>query len=411
MVEALVPRRLGSGFRWLWSASSAGNVADGILLAAAPLLVARLTDDAFPVALAVFLQRLPWLLFSLLAGALIDRVDRLRLTVAVYGMRAATVGLLAVAVAADRASLTAVYAVTFLLGTAETVADNASNALVPEVVPDRGLGLANARLVASQMVANQLVGPPVGAFLFSIGLVLPFGAYAVAMAAGAVLLTRTTRLAHRHVPPERRAVRHEVAEGVRWLWHHPPVRTLALTIAGFNITFGAAISVLVLLAQQRLGLGDRGYGLLLAASAVGGVVGAVSYGHLERRFSLGTLMRGGLIIETLTHLGLALVTSSVAAGVVLLVFGAHAAVWGTTSTTVRQRGVPPHLQGRVSSVYGLGSLGGIAIGSVLGGVLAQRGDITTPYWFAFGGSVLMTVLLWRQFPLIAHAADDPSATE
>ena len=204
MVEALVPRRLGSGFRWLWSASSAGNVADGILLAAAPLLVARLTDDAFPVALAVFLQRLPWLLFSLLAGALIDRVDRLRLTVAVYGMRAATVGLLAVAVAADRASLAAVYAVTFLLGTAETVADNASNALVPEVVPDRGLGLANARLVASQMVANQLVGPPVGAFLFSIGLVLPFGAYAVAMAAGAVLLTRTTRLAHRHVPPERR---------------------------------------------------------------------------------------------------------------------------------------------------------------------------------------------------------------
>ncbi len=403
--DRVAPRSLGTSFRWLWAATVAGNLGDGLLLAVAPLLVASLTSDPFAIALAVFMQRLPWLLFGLAAGVVVDRVDRRRLSATVDVARALVVGALTVTVATGTVSVVLVYAVVFLLGTAETLADNAATALVADSVPPQGLGIANARLIGSIMVTNQLAGPPIGAALFGIGVALPFGTYAACLAASAVLITRM-RIRPAEAPrPERRAVRHEIAEGLVWLWRHPPIRTLAETIVAFNITFGAAMAVYVLYAKERLGVGDLGFGLLLSSTAVGGVVGAASYGTLTRWFSLATLMRAGLIVETCTHLALALTRSPIVAGLVMFVFGVHASVWGSTSLTVRQRAVPSRLLGRVNSVYLLGSVGAIAIGTLLGGALAQRWGVTAPLWFAFVGSAVITVVMWRTFLLIAHAAE------
>ena len=96
---------------------------------------------------------------------------------------------------------------------------------------------------------------------------------------------------------------------------------------------------------DRLGMDEVGFGLLTTAMAIGGIIGTVSYGRLERRFSLADIMRVGLVIETLTHLSLALTTSQPVALGTMVVFGAHAFVWGTTSTVVRQRAVPDALLG------------------------------------------------------------------
>jgi predicted MFS family arabinose efflux permease len=125
--------------------------------------------------------------------------------------------------------------------------------------------------------------------------------------------------------------------------------------------------------------------------------------------SLADVMRIGLVLETLTHLGLALTTSPAVAMAIFLVFGAHAFVWGTTSTTVRQRAVPAELQGRVASVNMVGSLGSLVVGMAIGGVIAQRWGVTAPFWFAFVGSALFLVLIWRQLRHIAHA-EAPAAT-
>src|SRR5687768_4623489 len=119
-VQVVLPASLGTRFRWLWGQSLVDNLADGILLSAAPLLIASLTDEAFPVALAVFLPRLPWLLFSIFAGAVVDRVDRRRLSIVVGLVRAGIVGVLAVTIAADTVTVGIVYGAAFLLGTAET---------------------------------------------------------------------------------------------------------------------------------------------------------------------------------------------------------------------------------------------------------------------------------------------------
>jgi predicted MFS family arabinose efflux permease len=133
---------------------------------------------------------------------------------------------------------------------------------------------------------------------------------------------------------------------------------------------------------------------------------------LERRFSLANIMRVGLSIETGTHLALALTTSPIVALLVMVVFGTHAFVWGTTSTTVRQRAVPDALLGRVTGVYGVAIYLGLVLGAPIGGALATAFGVTAPFWFGFIGSFILVVLLWGQFDKIVHAGDSvPHAAE
>jgi MFS family permease len=291
-----------------------------------------------------------------------------------------------------------------VLGTAETFADVTTHTLMPMLVERGDYATANTRLMSTIIVGNQLAGPPIGAALFAAGTAVPFVTQAVVMALAALLLSRLV-LAHpaAGTSDEPRPVRTEIAAGIRWLWAHRPVRTLALTIVSFNVTYGAVWSVLVLYATQRLGMREVGFGLLTTATALGGILGVGIYSRLTARVSLANVMRGGLVIETLTHLALALTTTPWIALVVLFVFGVHAFVWGTTSTTVRQRAVPTELQGRVGSVYMLGVYGGIVVGGAIGGLLADAWGILAPFWFGFVGSALILAVIWRELGHIAHA--------
>ena len=408
VVEAVAPRRLGTPFRWLLGAVWSMNLGDGLLLAAGPLLVASRTHNAFLVALAALVQWLPPLVFGLWAGVLTDRVDRRRLVVAVDVVRVVVLLGLALAIARGGASIALVLGALFLLGTAETFADNATSTLVPMLVERRDLAVAVARTQAGFIGMNQLGGPPIGAALFALAQAAPFATDAVLIAAGTVLVSRVSLPEHGRPAGARGRIRADIVEGVRWVWHHAAVRTLVLTILIFNVTFGAAWSVLVLYARQRLGLGAVGFGLITTVQAAGGLVGVLSYGWLTRRITLANLMRIGLVIETFTHLALALTTRAAVAMVIFFVFGAHAFVWGTTSITVRQRAVPTALQGRVGSVNLVGVYGGLVVGSGVGGALAQRFGVTAPFWFAFGGSALFVVLIWRQLRHVAHADERPT---
>ncbi|MGY1844663.1 MFS transporter [Modestobacter sp. SYSU DS0875] len=407
IAEILVPGRLGTPFRWLLASSWISQLGDGILLAAGPLLVASLTGDPFLVALAATVQWLPALLFGLLAGALTDRLDRRLIVLVVDLTRAAVLVVLTLAVVTDRVSIAVVLAALFPLATAEVFADNSAQTLVPMLVARDDLAVANSRLQTGFITVNQLAGPPLGAALFTVGAAWALGVQAVVIALGAVLVTRVVLPAREPRTGARTAMRHDIAEGLRWVRHHAAVRTLVLTITIFNVTFGAAWSVLVLYATERLGLGAIGFGLMTTVSAVGGIVGGLTYGWITRRVSLGDLMRIGLVVETLTHLALALTSSPWVALPVFFAFGAHAFIWGTTSVAVRQRAVPQALQGRVGSVNVVGVYGGLVVGSGIGGVLAQHWGVTAPFWFAFAGSAVFVVLIWRALRHVAHADEQP----
>lgn len=405
--QIIAPERLGSPFRWLLASSWVSQLGDGIALAAGPLLIASLTSDARLVALGATLQWLPPLIFGLFAGVLADRLDRRRMVVTVDLARAAVLVVLAVTIVSGTVTVTLALTVLFLLGTAEVFADTASHTLLPMLVDRDDLAVANARLQTGFITVNQLAGPPLGAALFAAAAAVPFGTQAAVVMCGALLVSRVRGVRRVREPGRHTHFRRDVAEGVAWVRHNAAVRTLVLTIFIFNITFGAAWSVLVLYASDRLGLGAVGFGLLTTVSAVGGLAGTTIYGWLTRRVSLGNLMRIGLIIETLTHLSLAMTTSPAVAFAIFFVFGAHAFIWGTTSTTIRQRAVPTSLQGRVGSVNLVGVFGGLVVGSGLGGVLAERWGVTAPFWFAFVGSAIFVVLIWRQLRYIAHADEAP----
>ncbi|MEV4799274.1 MFS transporter [Nonomuraea sp. NPDC049421] len=433
VMERVLPARLGTGFRWLLASSWLTNLGDGLAAAAGPLLIATLTRDPLLISLSALVSWAPPLLFGLYAGVLSDRHNRRTIVLAANAARAVVLAVLVVLLLTGTLTVTTALIALSLRSVAEVFADNATSTLTPMLVARDDLTVANARLGTGFITLNQLAGPPVGAALIGLGLTWPFAGQLLLVLAGMVLVSRVT------LPPHGRrtlaaetgphpaadpaadatpgpaadptagpvagsggGVVRELLDAFRWTIRHAAVRTLALTILIFNFTFGAAWSVLVLYTQEQLGLGPIGFGLMTTISGIGGLIGTSLYGAITRKVSLGALMRIGLVIETLTHLGLALTHSPWVAGGIFLVFGAHAFIWGTTSVTVRQRAVPQELQGRVGSVNTICVYFGLVVGSLIGGTLATHLGVAAPFWFAFAGSAAFVVLLWRQLLHIAH---------
>lgn len=403
LLDRLAPPRMGSSFRWLLGSSWVTNIGDGIAVAAGPLLVASQTHNAVLVALAGVLQRAPWLVFGLFAGVVADRVDRRVLVMTADGVRAGVVAVLSVFIATGHVDITVVLVAMFLMGTADVFADTTSSTLLPMLVKPDDLGIGNARFQASYLLASQVLGPPIGAFLFGAGMVLPFVTQAVCVGLGVLLVARIATPKGGVRDASDTHLLRDIAEGVRWLVGHAAVRTLALVIVAFNVTWAAAWAVLVLYSLDHLHMGEVGFGLLTTASAVGGLVGTTAYGWIERHVSLATIMRVCLLLEVGMHLTLALTTSGAVAMAVMVVFGAYAFVWVTVSQSVRQRATPTELQGRVAGVYLVGVFGGMVVGQALGGWIAERWGLVAPFWFAFVGSGITLALVWRQLDHIAHA--------
>jgi predicted MFS family arabinose efflux permease len=368
-----------------------------VTFVAGPLLAASLTRDPLLVAGLAFAQRLPWLLFSLVSGALVDRLDRRRLMATVDVARCLLLGLLGVAVLLDAATIPLLYAVFFAVGVAETLFDNASVSILPSVVARERLPKANGRLLGARVVAEDLAGPPLGGVLFAAAAAVPFlldaGTFAAAAALVAAMRGRFRVERPEEAPPT--TLRSEIAEGVRWLWRNRLLRILALAIGLMNVTLMATASILVLYAKERLGLGPAGYGLLFSSMAVGGIAASLVVERIVGWLGPATTMRVGLLIEASTHLVLALARSPLVVGAILALFGFHAITWNVTSISLRQELVPERLLGRVNSAYAVFSSGGTALGAVVGGLLARRFGLTAPFWCSFVAMTLLVLVAWR----------------
>ncbi|MEU4422305.1 MFS transporter [Actinoplanes sp. NPDC024001] len=406
-MRTLLHPRLGAGFTRLWTASAVSNLGDGVIMVAGPLLLVSVTGNPTLIAGGAIAGQLPWLLFGLISGAYVDRLDRRRLITAVNLVRAGALIVLAAATATGNATVWLIYAVLFLLGCAETAADTAAGALLPAVVAPQHLDRANARLGATFTVINQFAAKPFGAWLFGVAAALSFGLPALTYLISAALVTALPPIPP-PPPAPRRRLRTEISEGLRWLWRHPVLRTTAVAMGLSNIVFCAAFAVFVLYAQQRLGLSEIGYGFLLIAFAVGGLLGSLIAVPLTRRVGATAVLRADLIAEALVHATLAWTTTPLVAAAALILFSTHGMIWGITVATLRQRLVPTHLLGRVGSVYALLESGGAAaVGSLIGGLLAGVWGLTTPFWLAAAAMAAIAILAWR--PLRHASAATPSS--
>jgi MFS family permease len=406
--------RLDRRFAVLWTSSTASAFGTGLATVATPLFVASQTSDPLLVSSAAAVTWLPWLLFALPGGVLVDRVDRRRLMVLVDSLRAVAMAGLVAALVLHTAALDVLLVVLFLVSTGEVIERSAGQALVPALVPRDRLERANGWLFGGAMVGQQMVAGPLGGFLFAVAAALPFVANAATFVVSAAVLSVLT--GSFRAPPATaqapRSLRHEVLDGLRWLAHQRLLRTMALLIGLLNVTLTAAIAVLVLLAKQRLGLGSVGYGLLFTALAVGGLLGALVGDRLVARFTATWTIRIGLLIEAGTHLVLATSRSAVVVGAALFLFGVHGALWGMVGNSLRQRLAPPEMLGRVTSSTLFVSAGGNCLGAVLGGGLAAAFGLTAPYWVGFVVAAIVTALTWRVFDraTVAAAYADPEPT-
>lgn len=389
--------RLGPDFLKLWLGSICSGLGDGVLLAAGPLLLSSITTDPALVAGAVAVQQAPWVLFSLPAGAFVDRVNRKALVGWVSFFRGAALGLLAVLITWQLVTIPVVYALLFVLGICEVLADNAYSTMVPMAVEKDDLPRANGRLAATFMATNQLIGPAFGAFLFTVGRGFPFAldgaAYIAAMAL--VFLLRRHYDARQERPAEKTSMLSDIIDGLRWIKNAANIRVLALMMSIMNLTFMSAFSVLVLLARERLGLTGTGFGLLLAVSAAGGIAGASLVARARARIPLSVLLRAGMLAEAGGLIVLGLARNPYLAGVSMMVASFVSTLWGVSVISYRQAVVPTRLQGRVNSVFYMAVLGSSALGALLGGFVARLIGVSRTFLLAGLVDVVLAGVMWR----------------
>lgn len=379
----------GNGFPRLWAASGVSNLGDGVYGTALPLLAATLTRDPLLVSLVSFAEWLPWLLFGLLSGALLDRWDRRRVIWVVDAGRFAVVGGLAVAVLLEETSIGLLAAVGFLLGTGQTLVDTGAQSILPALVSRdaRRLERANGRLIGTQVVTQELAGPPAGGFLFSVAAWAPFAVDAVSFAAGSALVASIRG----HFGPaagelgpglHRTGLRAEIAEGLRWLAAHRVLRATAAMVAVVNLLASAGGAVMVLFAQERLGLDAVGFGLLFSGSAVGGVLGSLVAARSVGVFGTARIIVGTMALSALAYLVFGLSSDPWLAGVLFGVVGFLTVVFNVVMGSLRQALTPDRLLGRVISAFRLFSYGAVPLGSLLGGVLARSFGLRAPFLVA-----------------------------
>jgi MFS family permease len=387
------PSAKSRDFRLLWTASALSNLGDGVRLVALPLLATTVTTDPVLIAGVTVAERLPWLVFILPGGAWADRYDRRLLRMGLDVARAVVMTVLVVLVVLDSVSIWAIFAVAALLASGEAVVDSSSMAMVPAAVGHDDLERAVGRLGSTQLAMNDLVGPPIGGFLFGVAIAIPFGLDAASFAVAALVMAFMTGDYRSHAPPGSTTgpgLGGQIAEGFRWLWREPLLRTLALVSMGLGTASYISNGVFVLFARETLGLSAFGFGVLLVPSALGGIAGSLLAPRFRGRplhlvLPIAVLMSGAAVWA------MSLTSSPWFVGALWALSMAGIMVWNVLTLALRQRMIPDELLGRVGASYRFLVFLGMPVGALLGGVIADVFSIRSSIFVS--GSLLIAMAL------------------
>jgi MFS family permease len=384
---------LGPRFWRFWSASAVSQLGDGIRITALPLLAAVITRDPLPVAAVSAAVWLPWLLFGLIGGTVVDRVDRKRLMETGQVARMFVMAGLAVAVFTHHESIWLLIVVAFLVGVGEVFVDTALQAVVPALVEEAQLDHANGRVIAAELLANELAGPPIGGFLFTIARAVPFVGDAASFgASGLLLATLGGDFKASHGEREDTSAWRDVKEGASWLFRHPVLRPIAFAIAATNFGFMAFGGILVLFAHEKLHVGAVGFGLIISAAALGGLLGSLVAARIAARIGRGRAVVTGLALIGLFSAAVGLTSNAFLAGSLEFLVGFSGALVNVPGLTLRQLLTPNRLLGRVVSTFRMVGYGFIPIGALAGGWIASTWGLRATF-FVGGGVCFVAALI------------------
>ncbi|MET8093435.1 MFS transporter [Micromonospora sp. NPDC005220] len=383
-------------FTALWAGAAVTNLADGVVKLTLPLAAVSMTDSPALVAAATLANTLPWLLFSLPAGALADRADRRHLIMTMAAARTLVLAVLVGALVLDVLPLAGLYAVALLLGTAEVFADTTRMSVVPMVVPRNRMEAAFARLTATETAANEFIGPPLGGLLAATGLAVALGAggvgYAGALLALAVM-TGHYRSSGRPGPATNApGLRTDIREGIQYVWQAKILRTLLLVAGAASGCWAAWMAVLVVyaIAPGPMNLSRAEYGLLIGALGVGGVVGASAAPALTRRLGRRVVLAASMASFAVLLAAPAVTSSPRLIAVTTVLGGAGSGAWNVTYSSLRALVVPDEMMGRYSGVSRLTSWGSMPLGALVAGLTAELVSVRAVFW---GGAGLCALVL------------------
>lgn len=397
--------RLGSRFHRLFGATLVSAIGTGMHAAALPLLALQSTSSPMALSLVVVAAEIPWVLVSLHAGVLVDRLDRLRVMVWADLGRFAVLVALAVLILTAQVDLVWLVLAAFLLGIGQVFFDLAAQSAIPDFVSrdPRNLATANGRIVAAESNGEDFVGPPLGSALFGVWNFLPFAGNALSFAASGLLILsiRTDAKPKETSDAPRKSVRSEIVAGIRWLFGNRTLRALATVSCLGNVVVTAQFAMLALLAKEVLELPDFGFGLLLMATAVGAMVGGLAGAAVSKRFGSGTVLLTGKAGVGAAVLVLGLVDNVWVAAAMMMVTGVLMTAEKVVVSTLRQQIVPNELLGRVLSSSRLVVMTGGPVGAVLGGVLASLFTVQVSY---VAGGVFLILVALVFYPVLNNRA-------
>lgn len=378
-MSALALLRGNRNFRLILMASATSNLGDGIALVALPWLATLLTRDPLLISLVATAGSLPWLLFALPAGVWIDAGDRrrlmLRADIARIGLALCIVGL--IFASGPEMQTTAVWPVAalaliaFLMGCAEVIRDNAAQTILPALVKGEELERANGQIWSAEHVMGQFIGPPLAGVLIAAGVAVPFGVNGFVFALSAVLIWLIVMPARpRHA---RQRFGPAFMEGVKWMRGSGVILQLAVMLGVINAVFTGTMTILVLYAQENLGLSPAEYGLLLSLGAAGGVLGGLSAPALAARLGLRRSLLVALGLFVGINLALGLYASVPLAAAALFTEAFAAMLWNVVTVSYRQRVIPGDLLGRVNAAYRFFGWGAMPFGALAGGAIVTLG--------------------------------------
>lgn len=406
----------GPAYRRFVAASGLTNLADGIATLAWTWVASLITRDAVLLAAIPVALRLPWFLAAIPAGLVADRVDRRALILAMDVLRAGAflaAGLAFVwagplppapadgMVRADLFVLLALAAM--VVGVAEVFRDNAAQTMLPALVPHDRLEAANGRLWSVEIVANQLLGPPMAAWLVATATGLPFLLNGVLYLVAVALVLGVQGRFRPFDPVVPVSVKEALLDGVQFLLSQPLLRLLAVVTGLWNLLHQMAMLAFLLYAQEVLGLSAREYGVVLAGGAVGGLLAGLTAGWIVSRIGPAAAACWSLATTAPCFVLMLVLPGPWWVALAFALFEFFGILWNTVSVSYRQRLIPDAILGRVNSLYRLLAWGMMPVGLVLSGLvievatepLGRDGAVALPIWLAAGASVLLTLAVWR----------------
>lgn len=385
---------------WLvWLATVFANLADGIFKLALPLLAMQISTAPSVVAGVAFVLRLPWLLFSLFAGVLVDRLDRRQTIIIANLSRVLALGALVAAILLNWLSLPLLYAIALLLGIAETFADTSSAAIMPAVIEGEKAERANAWLIGGITVSNEFIGPPLGGALVLISLAAAFGGSSILYFAAALALLFMPG-SFRANNSKAKPMLSELLSGLRYVWENPLLRSLVLIVAVMNLAWSAWFAVMALYLIGEGGLSEFGYGLMLTSIGIGGLVGALISVPIVERWGRAWAIAADIFGTALMLLVPALTLNAWLIGAAAVVGGIGSSMWGIVVSSIRQETVPDEMQGRSSGVFRLFGYGALPLGAAFAGFVAEWANIPTAFAILAVLNLLLFIPFWQSRGLL-----------